>query len=724
MKTSAILTAIVLLVGVGEIAAQEGWNVEMVGSLEWPGEEAEGARAVALSGDLAYVASGESGLRVVDISEPARPREVGVWDQPGYARGIVISGNYAYLAHNWYGLRVIDISDPGNPRRVGWICWQENTWGVAVSGNYAYLANFEFGLRVIDVSNAGAPREVASVHTPGHALQVTVSGNYVYLSAMEAGLRIIDVSDPTRPREVATVNTHGSANDVAVLGTYAYLADGEAGLRVIDITDPTNPEEVGFYDTPVLTIGRVAVAGNYAYLMDWENGLRVIDISNPVRPFEVGFHDTQGMACGLAVSGSYAYVAKVLPPANDISNSLLIMDYSQAQRASAFPIPLRRCWNILSSVCAPANPTIPVVWSEIVSSGHLLQVKDQNGNFFSPANDFNNIPPWDVRQGYMAKLTDPDTLVIVNIPVDPETPISLRENWNITAYFPTYELDASRPDFYVLSPIIDHVVMAKDNDGSFLVPRFNFSNMPPWRETQGYQVKVDADVVLNYPPEQDEMASALLRPGNEDEQSHWTSTPTGENMSVLVTTVRRIDPAVDGQIAAFNSDGQVIGTGTISSDGMCGLAVWGDDESTDQIDGLLPGETFTLKAWDAKQGRELQLSTITTLEGAGLIYEPDGLTVLEMATETAVPEEFFLSEAYPNPFNAFVRLSYGLPEAADAAISVYDLNGRLVTTLVSGKLDAGYHTVVWDGNATASGIYFVRMSAGDFKGVRKVTLVK
>ncbi|MBT7617441.1 MAG: hypothetical protein HN590_09185, partial [Calditrichaeota bacterium] len=79
--------------------------------------------------------------------------------------------------------------------------------------------------------------------------------------------------------------------------------------------------------------------------------------------------------------------------------------------------------------------------------------------------------------------------------------IPLEAGWNLIAYLPTYELDASAPNFPVLAPIIDNVLIAKDVHGRFMFPELNFSNMPPWRETQGYQVDVNEDVVLNYPDE-------------------------------------------------------------------------------------------------------------------------------------------------------------------------------------------------------------------------------
>jgi hypothetical protein len=57
---------------------------------------------------------------VIDVSNPANPREVGFFDTPGFALDVYVSGNYAYVADGYAGLRVIDVSNPANPREVGY----------------------------------------------------------------------------------------------------------------------------------------------------------------------------------------------------------------------------------------------------------------------------------------------------------------------------------------------------------------------------------------------------------------------------------------------------------------------------------------------------------------------------------------------------------------------------------------------------------------------------
>jgi hypothetical protein len=107
---------------------------------------------------------------------------------------------------------------------------------------------------------------------------------------------------------------------VAAAGEYAYVVDGNwEGLHIIDVADPAAPFEVGFCSTPGEARG-VAVAGTYAYVADYSAGLRVIDISDPAAPTKAGYYETPGTAIGVAVAGDYIYVA-------DMGDGLLILRF-------------------------------------------------------------------------------------------------------------------------------------------------------------------------------------------------------------------------------------------------------------------------------------------------------------------------------------------------------------------------------------------------------------
>jgi hypothetical protein len=66
---------------------------------------------VAVAGGYACVADGGAGLRVVDVSDPSNPKEVGSYETPGYATGMAVAGDYAYVTDEGAGLHVVDVSD-------------------------------------------------------------------------------------------------------------------------------------------------------------------------------------------------------------------------------------------------------------------------------------------------------------------------------------------------------------------------------------------------------------------------------------------------------------------------------------------------------------------------------------------------------------------------------------------------------------------------------------
>jgi hypothetical protein len=89
-----------------------------------------------------------------------------------------------------------------------------------------------------------------------------------------------------------------------------------------------------------------------------------------------------------------------------------------------------------------------------------------------------------------------------------------------------------------------------------------------------------------------------------------------------------------------------------------------------------------------------------------------------------VPVEFSLSQNYPNPFNPTTTIEFGLKEAVNVRLEVFDLLGRHVQTLVNGPLDVGMHQYRFDASRLASGMYLYRIQAGSFIQVKQMTILK
>ena len=110
---------------------------------------------------------------------------------------------------------------------------------------------------------------------------------------------------------------------------------------------------------------------------------------------------------------------------------------------------------------------------------------------------------------------------------------------------------------------------------------------------------------------------------------------------------------------------------------------------------------------------------------------PDGYIPLDLPNIAykggaleAIPTEFSLSQNYPNPFNPVTEIQFGLPEAQHVRLTVYNIMGQTVTTLLDEDRPAGVHSVQWDAVRTVTGVYFYRIEAGPYIETRKMLLMK
>jgi hypothetical protein len=93
------------------------------------------------------------------------------------------------------------------------------------------------------------------------------------------------------------------------------------------------------------------------------------------------------------------------------------------------------------------------------------------------------------------------------------------------------------------------------------------------------------------------------------------------------------------------------------------------------------------------------------------------------------PNTFFVSQNYPNPFNPQTNFKFSLPQASHVKIDIFNILGQRIKTLVDEDMKAGVYLVDWDGKdekgvEISSGVYFYRVTAGDFSDIRKMIFMK
>lgn len=275
-------------------------DLALLGSFEVPGEITD----VAVASDHAYLVEvphpGPGGLpvgggfRILDTSSPQTPVEIGYFNNSSWQFwSMDVEGSYAYLlaqdtCPNGYDcmirLWILDISNPANPTEVGIYEFGgfniEPSCDVLVQDGYAYLALRHNGLQILDITNPAHPSLVGSLLSDD-ALDVDMSGDYAYLGDSLSGVSIVSLQDRAHPVEIARVSAW--VQDLTVSDAKLYIATiGLESLRVFDISLPETPVELAYF--PGLGFQSHVAAGNgVVYLTIDSVGLFLLELAGSIQ---------------------------------------------------------------------------------------------------------------------------------------------------------------------------------------------------------------------------------------------------------------------------------------------------------------------------------------------------------------------------------------------------------------------------------------------------------
>ena len=89
-----------------------------------------------------------------------------------------------------------------------------------------------------------------------------------------------------------------------------------------------------------------------------------------------------------------------------------------------------------------------------------------------------------------------------------------------------------------------------------------------------------------------------------------------------------------------------------------------------------------------------------------------------------IPTVFSLSQNYPNPFNPITTIQFGIPKEVKVTLKMYDMLGAEVETLIDEVMEPGYYKFEWNASQFSSGVYFYRITAGNFVSAKKLILLR
>lgn len=278
---------------------------------------------VRVADDLAYLARYGDGLRIVDVSDPRAPVDVGHGPCEYAADGeiyndvklVEASGRrYAIMGSNMVGAVVWDVSAPWAPSIVARFGTQgfmsnPNVHTLFIDGGKAYLASMWVGLEIWDIADPREPRLRSTFfprEIPDSAFlhDLYVEGDRAYLNFWNGGMVIADVSSPAAPSVVGTFADYGDDTSshsswVTSVGARRIAAHGDeewgSHLRLVDVTEGSGSflRQVGAWQTrPEVSAHNVMAAGAEVFVAYYQDGVRVIDIADPAAPRQTAWFNT------------------------------------------------------------------------------------------------------------------------------------------------------------------------------------------------------------------------------------------------------------------------------------------------------------------------------------------------------------------------------------------------------------------------------------------------
>ncbi len=295
-------------------------------------------RSMAWKGDALYVAIADIGIRVIDGNTSLDINYI-----PEPSRALAISGNILYSASGGDGVAVIDVSNPAAPVITGrTLAGTLNLQNIAVAGTRVFAEEPPNRIHIVDAS-AVTPVEVGTMTEPAQAM--AASGDRLFVSGptftgfvndiSDSGkpLRVFNVANPAAPSLVAEVaDANGALAGVATNGTLAFVSDPPF-FRVLDVSTTASPREIASlqidgYQPHVKSRGTQAI-------LYGTGDVQLIDVSDPYNPKVVKtFHS-------LGHSPSYAdFVATGILEGNSFTGLHLVdfVDYPEPAIVNAFKI--------------------------------------------------------------------------------------------------------------------------------------------------------------------------------------------------------------------------------------------------------------------------------------------------------------------------------------------------------------------------------------------------
>jgi hypothetical protein len=357
----------------------------------------------------------------------------------------------------------------------------------------------------------------------------------------------------------------------------------------------------------------------------------------------------------------------------------------------------------------------------------LVIMKDEGGAVYWPLLGMNFIGSLTDGEGYQIKMgadhLGDDALMISGDLIPSDFEMFMPAGWSYIAYLHQTAFGAES----MMAPLADNLVILKDGAGSVYWPFIGVNALDGGSGMMipglGYQIKVLNNTTFSYPAVEESGRFAINATPIYPLTKFAKSTNTGSNMTIGIPVDAWENMPNEGdEIAAYSTNGTLVGSVTYTGDATA-LTVWGDDITTDKVEGLLEGEEISFELWRKAEDRIEELKIHTWVEG-GNSYSINGIAIAGTISSAVSGLGYELYPNVPNPFGSVTSISFFTPNEAEVKIGIYDMLGNLVKELTNENYNPGMYMLEFRSEDVSAGTYFVRMTAQGFSVTNTINIVR
>jgi len=398
-------------------------------------------------------------------------------------------------------------------------------------------------------------------------------------------------------------------------------------------------------------------------------------------------------------------------------------------------ISLQEGWGLYSTFISPEDGSLETVLGELLGDSELAEnafgsaitypnseliiMKDENGNVFWPLLGMNFIEGLSDGEAYQIKMGSSYTLEVSGELVPSDFELYTAEGWSYIGYLHQDPFDAVD----MMSPLSESLIILKNGVGSVYWPLIQVNGIGLMQPGEGYQIKVSNDATFSYPSAEESSRFSPSATPIYPLVKFAESTNTGSNMTIgIPLEAWNVLPEEGDEIAAYSESGMLVGSVTYTGNATA-LTVWGDDITTDGVDGLLEGEEVSFELWRKSEDKIEELKIERWVEGNS-VYSINGIAIAGDISSMISGMGYALYPNVPNPFNTETSISFFTPADGEIKIGVYDMLGNLVKEITNDDYKPGMYMLEFSAEGVAPGTYFVRMTAAGFMVTNTINIIK